>query len=63
MSNLIFDTIISNDLKETVAFRFGGERSYLCTSASMPTANVAYPDLVANIVPGSKPIVPKHENF
>ena len=66
MSNLIADTIIGDDLLEkhrSVTFNFGGERSDLCVSASMPTANVSYPDLFANIAPGCKPIAVKTRKF
>ena len=66
MSNLIADTIIGDDLLDkhrSVIFNFGGERSDLCVSASMPTANVPYPDLFANIAPGCKPIAVKTRKF
>ena len=66
MSNLIADTIICDDLLEkhrSVTFNFGGERSDLCVSASMPTANVSYPDLFPNIAPGCKPIAVKTRKF
>ena len=62
ISHLIADTVIGDDLLEkhrSATFNFGGERSDLCVSASMPTANFPYPDLFANIAPGCKPITVK----
>ena len=59
MSNLIANTIIGDDSPEkhrSVTFNFGGERLDLCVSASMPTANVPYPDLF-------KPISVKTRKF
>ena len=42
---------------------FGGVRSDLYVSASMPTANVPYPDLFANIASGCKLIAVKTRKF
>ena len=66
MSNSITDTIISDDFLEkhtSVIITSGGEHSGLYVSASMPTANVPYLNLFANITQGCKPIAVKTRKF
>ena len=55
MPNLIAETILDDDLMKkhkTITFNFSGERSDLRVSASMPTVEVLYSDLLANTVLG-----------